>query len=305
MKNTELAAGVVLAGLSEEEAAVKAVKAKMDALDARYVYLRAQAMVYDRVTGELVKEHPFTVVEPMGKAWLSPKHKTPSVLGVCFEPTQPAGCVLNGLLNTWTGLPLKPVPGSLPGFLALLEHLVPDDDDREYLRNMLAWRYQHLGDTRGCCAVILKGVPGTGKGTLGQYLQRLYGPYFIEIDHARLQSDFNKWLKQKLVIFANEITEETFREKASMTQRLKGYVCGDAVQINQKGVDEYEIANHSTWLFASNAISPLLIEISDRRYSIIATTICPLSAVCSCLITTVSPSKIPSSTILSPTTLSA
>lgn len=160
------------------------------------------------------------------------------------------------------GVPLDP----------LLELLLQNlgGNSVEYLKDWLAFGMKHYD--RGSVALVLHGVPGAGKGVLTSILKALYGPYLHTVNAATLQNEFNAWIERKLMIVANEIASGSFRERQHTMDRLKEWVMPDLIEINKKGINQYQYQNCSRWIFCSNDKHPVDIEADDRRYSVIFST---------------------------------
>lgn len=136
-----------------------------------------------------------------------------------------------------------------------------------YLRQWLAYAVRNPG--MGLVALCLHGVPGAGKGVLTLLLKHIYGDYLGSVNANTLENSFNSWIERKLFVIADEIACRNFRDRDKVKNILKTYVVPGPIQINRKGVEQYDIMNYSKWLICSNDTQPLTIDPNDRRYSII------------------------------------
>ena len=69
--------------------------------------------------------------------------------------------------------------------------------------NWLAWAVQHP-DHRAEVALVLKGKRGTGKGTLGNTMMRIFGQHGVHISDAKHLIGFNAHLRDACFLFADE-----------------------------------------------------------------------------------------------------
>jgi len=137
-----------------------------------------------------------------------------------------------------------------------------------YIVQWLAHKVQHPEYNKQC-ALVLRGEKGSGKGLFGDICRAIFGPYCNTVDQKRLEDKWNTYLYRKLLIVANEITAEFFRDKRGQMGTLKGLVIGDPIQVEPKGKDTVERENFTTWLICSNSAVPILLEVGDRRYSVV------------------------------------
>ena len=188
--------------------------------------------------------------------------------GATWEPS--GRNVKDGYVNTFDTRELA-VPGDdaspLPGFTAVMESLTQgvEGGARWHIQH-IAWQFRNPG--RGWSqAVVHHGAQGVGKGLLALYLRRLYGGYFSAVRSSDLASQFNGWLSEKLVIFGDEILDAAGGEYALSTQ-IKSYITEPTFSMNQKGLPQIQVSNHSRWYITSNKDKPLQLDADDRRYTV-------------------------------------
>ena len=135
----------------------------------------------------------------------------------------------------------------------------------EYVTNWLAYIFQNPAGKTGT-ALILIGLPGTGKNTFTDTICRLLGEYSIpnaKIDH--ITGTFNSLMLYKKLIVCNEV--KAFSSNRNFDSNdLKDLITEDSVGIHKKFQDVNTQENVSNFIFLSNFLAPISIEDGDRRY---------------------------------------
>jgi len=157
-----------------------------------------------------------------------------------------------------------------PHIDALIKNLVPIKEQREYFLNWLSYILATNKKTR--TAILLRGIPGTGKGVFWeQIISYYYGNFKLVLENDSLKSNFTpKGLDRVMFVLCNEIKGD-FRDGNAMYEKLKMYITDDTIRIEEKGVQAYEIKNYFNTILFSNNKTPLQIQGGDRRYSIFST----------------------------------
>src|SRR5690554_2329300 len=111
---------------------------------------------------------------------------------------------------------------------------------------------QNPGERAGA-AVVLRGKQGTGKGTLGSTLLRLFGVgrhalHITTPDHFA-SGRFNGHLADCIFLFADECHWPGNKAHAG---RLKGMLAEATIMIERKGVDPIPVDNSLHVLISSN-----------------------------------------------------
>lgn len=139
---------------------------------------------------------------PLGSWWL--KHiRRRQYDGLVFEPSGES--VIGGRLNLWRGWGIKPVQGDW----SLMRQHIKDalasgnDGTLNYILNWLAWGVQNP-NRRAEVALVFKGPRGSGKGTLGNAMCRIFGQHGVHISNANHLTGFNAHLRDACFLFADE-----------------------------------------------------------------------------------------------------
>ncbi|MGA1861866.1 DUF5906 domain-containing protein [Deferribacter thermophilus] len=206
----------------------------------------------------------------------------PSVKTV-FDPHMPAEFIKDGvkyvnlfqknkymLLNTKKyDLNVNYIKSNFPHISTLLKNLFVYDDRIEYAINWISYIINTLNKTRN--VILTKGIQGTGKGVFHNIvLKPLFNNYTIEASNTELQSSFNSYIENKLLVIFNEV-KGNFNENSIIFEKLKQYIADDEIIINEKNIKPYAVKNYANIIMFSNMENPVRIEFSDRRYTIFET----------------------------------
>jgi hypothetical protein len=204
---------------------------------------------------------------PLGKWWLQhPKRR--QFFGVVYKPGSPE-VVDDGSgnlsLNLWTGWGVKPKPGDWSFMRAHIREVLAASEDfvNDYIIRWLAWRLQHP-DRRPETAVVMLGKPGSGRGTLGVAMCRIFGNHALHLsspDH--LVGRFNAHQRQCSFLFADEAF--TVEEKGA-AGRLKRLITEPTLSIEAKGKDIMPAQNCLGVMMASNEERVVPAGELERRY---------------------------------------
>ena len=169
--------------------------------------------------------------------------------------------------NTWKGWSVAPRSGGDVGpWLDLLRRMFPVDWEREVLCDWLAHVVQRPGDRISWAAVLISEAKGTGKGTLGGVLLKLFGPGGVTVSNAALSGRFTEWLADKCFVFV----DETFGpDRVEVREKLKTWIAGpETFGHEAKGRGIVQMPQRASFLIASNHEDFLPLEHDDRRWFI-------------------------------------
>ncbi len=201
---------------------------------------------------------------PLGKSWINWGGRLTYKEGVCFEP---AGTVTPHKLNLWTGFPYKPVP--CDDSIELIKEYILDivcNRNLDYYHYLIKWMargFQHP-EKLAEVAVVLRGSKGSGKGTLGKLLKKMWGIHGKHISSSKyLTGNFNGHLKNCCFMFADEAF---FAGDKAGEANLKALITEPTMMIEFKGVDATESKNCLKILMASNSDWVVPSSKDERRY---------------------------------------
>jgi len=200
----------------------------------------------------------------IGKFWLTHEDRR-QYPGIVFKPGGEP--IVNGKLNLWTGWGVTPRRGD---WSLLGEHIYEvlaarDDDVYNYIINFLAWAVQHP-DQQPEVALVFKGERGTGRGTLGKVMCKLFGQHARHISSpAHLTGRFNAHLRQISFLFADEAYAP---DDKSAEGTLKRLITEPTLTIEPKGRDVMEEPNRLHTMLASNEDWVVPAGAYERRYQV-------------------------------------
>jgi hypothetical protein len=193
------------------------------------------------------KEKPKWV--DIGSWWLTHPQRR-QYFGVIFKPGDKRERI-DGKLNLWRGWGVEPKPGD---WSLMREHIFEvlaarDEAFDTYIMNWLAFLVQHP-DRQAEVALTFLGDEGTGKGTLGKALCRIFGQHALHISSSdHLTGRFTGHIRQCCFLFADEAYAPGDKPAEG---RFKRMVTEDTLTIEEKGRTPREEPNRLHIMAASN-----------------------------------------------------
>lgn len=155
----------------------------------------------------------------------------------------------------------------------IIHHIYPQPEEREMFLHTLAYHMTYLQVSPTC--YILTGKAGTGKNiVLHDVLKEIYGDTFLSTTANNLTGRFRNQLKNKLLVFIDELNERTNKDtvQGSFHNVIKQVVSNKTIELESKGKDTETYPNHSLFMMASNQDNPIRLEEGfDRRINITKT----------------------------------
>jgi hypothetical protein len=204
-----------------------------------------------------------TTPKMLGHWWLKHPQRR-QYDGVTFRPGGTE--VIDNHLNLWKGWGVEPKRGD---WSLMREHIyavlaASDEVADDYIMNWLAWCVQHP-DQRAEVALVLKGKRGSGKGTLGNAVMRLFGQHAIHISSAdHLAGRFNFHLRDACFLFADEAYWPGNRSAEGALKRL---ITEPTLFIEGKNRNGELAANMLHVMMASNEDWVVPAGERERRYA--------------------------------------
>ncbi len=207
---------------------------------------------------------------PLGHWWLRHGGRR-QYRGLTFEPA--AEREINGRLNLWRGWGIEPAPGD---WTLMRRHILDvlasgNAVHSDYIVRWMAWTVQHPAQ-RAEAALVFKGARGTGKGTLGNALCRIFGQHGTHISTAEhLAGRFNGHLRDACFLFADEAYWPGDKGAEGSLKRL---VTEPDLFIEAKGKDGVTVPNMLHIMMASNDDWVVPAGEDERRYAVFAVSDC-------------------------------
>ncbi len=207
---------------------------------------------------------------PLGHWWLRHPDRR-QYRGLTFEPA--AEREIDGRLNLWRGWGVEPKAGDWSLMEAHISEVLASGDETfaGYIMRWCAWAVQHPAE-RAEAALVFKGKRGTGKGTLGNALCRIFGQHGTHISTAEhLAGRFNSHLRDACFLFADEAYWPGDKGAEGSLKRL---VTEPDLFIEGKGKDGVTVPNMLHVLMASNDDWVVPAGEDERRYAVFAVSDC-------------------------------
>lgn len=153
-------------------------------------------------------------------------------------------------------------------WLDLVEHLIPDHEQRRVLLDWLAYCVQHPGG-KPSWHVVLGGPQGCGKDTILQPVLRALGEHnTAQIQAGDLQNQWTDFLEGSALVVVQEMNNF---ERRSVMDRLKPLLAQPPreVRINTKNQPQYNLPNITAWVFLTNHEDAIALEHGDRRFYVL------------------------------------
>ena len=152
----------------------------------------------------------------------------------------------------------------------LLKNLFTTDETYDYFVNWFSFVLNTHQKTRNC--IVFTGAQGTGKGLLYRYIiERAFGKEYCGTLLAdNIKSNFTQILHNKLFIVIEEMDKWLGR---GAEDKIKTFITEETITIERKYFDSYNAENKFNMFIFSNSPTPVKIESTDRRFSVIKSNI--------------------------------
>lgn len=204
---------------------------------------------------------------PLADYWLAHPRRRQFLAGVGFWPMRKAP---EGYFNLWKGFAVEPNPkGSCALFLAHLRDVVCSGNEEyyHYLVGWLAHMIQRPFEKPGV-AVVLKGLKGAGKDTVGDYVGKLFPTNHVKIAQMeQLTGKFNSHFERALLLHAEEAI---WAGDKNAHGPLQNAITAPFMRIERKNVDSTQKPNYLRLLLTTNEEWAVPAKGKDeRRYFVL------------------------------------
>jgi hypothetical protein len=185
-----------------------------------------------------------------------------------YLPGHPSGTLtIDGArcFNVYEGAAIKPSNGDPGPWLEFIEHLFPDAAERNVVMRWTATLIAEPKVRMRYGLLLISARQGVGKNTFGAILRTQLGPSNVSFpaEGSVVDSAFNGWAARKRLIFIGEFYSGQSRKAYD---RLKPLITDDLLEVNEKGVNQYELDNWATVIACSNSEAALHLDDEDRRW---------------------------------------
>ena len=235
-----------------------------DAGGEHYVYHVPTFLRFEDFRNLYLNRHVMVGKRPvdLGSWWLEHPQRQ-QYPGIVFKPG--GQHIINSKLNLWRGWGVTPRRGD---WGLMREHIFEvcaarDDEVDTYVINWLAWAVQHP-DEQAEAALVFLGDRGTGRGTLGKVMCKLFGQHAHHVSSPiHMTGRFNAHMRQCSFLFADEAYAPGDK---SAEGQLKRIITEPTLPIEKKGFDVIEEPNRLHAMFASNEDWVVPAGAFERRY---------------------------------------
>ncbi|MEG3169911.1 DUF5906 domain-containing protein [Sphingomonas sp. LB3N6] len=203
--------------------------------------------------------------ESVAALWMRHPSRQMYENGIVFAP----GGTPDGALNLWKGWAVEPdSAASCELFLDHVREVVcrGNSDHAAYVFGWMAHLVQKPEEKPGV-ALILRGLKGTGKDTIGEYLAAMIGRRHVPTvsDPRHITGNFNRHLESALLL---HVQEGIWAGSHQAESQLKYLVTSEMVQIERKGIDSLSLDSFMRILITSNADWTVPASFDERRWAV-------------------------------------
>lgn len=180
----------------------------------------------------------------------------------------------DGKLNMFMGMTIKPVKGDCQPILNHIRWVWCHNDDAlyDYTIKWMARMFQYPGEP-GHTTLCVQGDQGQGKGQITDILRDAWGPgihSLVATSGEQITAKFNASMATAIFVCLNEAV---FSADKKLAGRLKAMITDEVLQVEPKFMDSYTAANCMHFIFTSNYDWIAPVELGDRRYVTLETTL--------------------------------
>lgn len=141
-------------------------------------------------------------------------------------------------------------------------------NDAEIFTQWLAHQIQYPG-VKILWSPVIQSIQGLGKSFFGELMRLCLGNSNVgTVSPNQITSDFNGWAVNKAVNVLEELRVKG-KNRHDVINALKPLITDRKIQINQKGVPQYDTYNVTNYICFTNYRDAIPIEGDDRRWWII------------------------------------
>lgn len=199
----------------------------------------------------------------LGSWWLKHVNRR-SYLDVRLCP--PPMALPDNYYNLWQGFAVEAKQGDWSLMRAHIRDVIAAGipELADYIIKWIAWGFQNPG-LPAEAALALLGRKGTGKGTLGKALKRIYGAHAMQLSKPAdfTGGNFNGHLEKAIYLWADECHWPGVKAEEGFLQSM---ITEDTLLIHPKNVTPYSAPNMLRILICTNSDWAVPASIDERRF---------------------------------------
>lgn len=191
--------------------------------------------------------------------------------GLCYMPGRPV--TVDGKLNLYRAPNVVPVEGDTSWWNEHLEYLFPVENEREAVKNWLAWFLQNL-DKKPKHALMIQGhAQGTGKSFIPNIMRKLLGDRNVAaVTQTDLTGQFNGFAMRAKLLVVEELRAV---ERNEVRNRIHDMITEDTISVNEKNMPRFDMPNVFGFITMTNMDAAISLDKTDRRYLVARTDAAP------------------------------
>lgn len=199
---------------------------------------------------------------PLADVWLNHTGRR-QYDGAVFAPGEE---IPDNILNLYEGFAVLPQAGDVSPWLQLLDALIPDATDREYVVKWLAWKVQNPGGVPDT-VLIMTGKKGTGKNSLFEPVLTLFGKHGMLVDNPELIAGrFTGHMMDKCLAVMDEAI---FTKDPRQQDCIKSRTTAKVMMFEAKGLPPVSGINRCAYIMLTNHEHVWQATTDERRAVVI------------------------------------
>src|ERR1700722_9514389 len=161
--------------------------------------------------------------------------------------------------NKWRASPVEYKKGDVSLWDSHIKFLFPDEATRNAALDWMAYVIQYQGKRPNQALLIVGETMGTGKSIVLRVLEGIIGKDNTSRPKASsLAGQFNQWAFAKKLGLIEELREMADkREQKSIAYQLRDMVTEPTIEINLKGIPQFQVENYMAICGVSNFLDAL------------------------------------------------
>ena len=170
--------------------------------------------------------------------------------------------------NLWRGFGVEPKKGDCSKILAHLKNIVCKGNKvhSNWVEGWLAEPVQRPAQKSGT-ALVIRGLQGTGKSIIADYIRPIFGPHFVgPVAHPKqITGQFNGHMKQGLLLHVEEAFLADDRTGEAV---IKNLITSPTHLVEEKGLTPISFDNYLRLLITTNHEWAVPVSMEGRRFAV-------------------------------------